>query len=162
VNDPDIVPPTSTQDGAEIKPLGEEVMAHPTSPATKFVPETATSVLARPEVGDRVIVGVSWNGADLELPLGFEVTVTIEVPGTEAPTTVNEPVTTPPVIEHVDDAMMFGADVIAQVVSPVPKPVPLTDTIVPVGPSFGVRVNADADFVKLADTGPSELGKSTE
>ena len=162
MNDPDIVPPTSTQDGLEINPLGDEVIAHPTSPATKFVPDTATSVLARPEVGDSVIVGVNWNGADLEVPLGFEVTVTVEVPGTAAPTTVNEPVTTPPVIEHVDDAMMLGVEVIAQVVSLVVKPVPLTDTIVPVGPWLGVRVNADADLVKLVDTGPSELGKFTE
>ena len=134
MKDPDIVPPTSTHDGLVINPLGEEVIAHPRSPATKFVPEILTTVLARPEDGDSVIVGVNWNGADLEAPLGFEVTVTVEVPGTPAPTTVKEPVTTPPAIEHVDDAMMLGTDVIAQVVSLVPKPVPLTDTMVPVGP----------------------------
>jgi len=100
----------------------------------------------------------------LEVPLGFEVTVTVETPGTAAPTTVNEPVTTPPVIEHVYDAMMFGAAVMAQLASVGLKPVPLTDTMVPVGPKLGTRLKADADFVKagVADTAPSELGNITE
>jgi hypothetical protein len=34
--------------------------------------------------------------------------------------------------------------------------------MVPVGPELGVRVNADGDFVKLADTDPRELGNMTE
>ena len=133
MNDPDIVPKTSTHDGLEISPLGEEVIAHPISPTAKFEPEMLTRVLARPEDGDSVIAGVNWNGAVLEVPLGFEVTVTIEVPGTPAPT-VNEPVTAPPVIEHVDDAMILGTEVMVQVASLGLKPVPVTDTMVPVGP----------------------------
>jgi hypothetical protein len=129
-------------------------------------PETLTTVLGRPEFVDSTIVGVNRNGADLEVPLGFEVTVTVETPGTPAPTTVNEPVTTPPVIEHVDDAMMLGAAVMVQVASLGLKPVPETDTMVPAGPKLGTRSKADGNFVKegsgVADTAPSELGKITE
>jgi hypothetical protein len=164
VKDPYIVPATSTHDGLVINPLGDEVIAHPISPTAKFVPKMPTRVLARPEAGDSVIFGVNWNGADLEVPLGLEVTVTIETPGTAAPTTVNEPVTAPPVIEHVDDAMMLGAAVMSQVASLGLKPVPVTDTMVPGGPRLGTRLKADADFVKagVADTNPSELGNLTE
>jgi len=158
VKDPDIVPATSTHDGLEINPLGDEVIVHPVSATAKFEPETLTTVLARPEVGDSTIVGVNMNGADLEVPLGFDVTVTVETPGTAAPTTVNEPVTTPPVIEHVCVDTISGEAVIVQLVSVVVKPVPATETMVPVGPELGVRVNADEDFVKLADTNPRELG----
>lgn len=162
MKDPDIVPATSTHDGVEINPLGDEVIAHPVSPAAKFEPETLTTVLARPEVGDSAIVGVNWNGADLEVPLGFEVTVTVETPGTAAPTTVNEPVTTPPVIEHVCVDTILGEAVMVQLVSLGVKPDPVTETIVPVGPELGTRSKADADFVKLLDTDPSELGYMTE
>jgi len=162
VNEPDIVPATSTHDGLEINPLGDEVIVHPVSLTTKFEPEILTIVLARPEVGDSTIVGVNWNGADLEVPLGFDVTVTVETPGAAAPTTVNEPVTTPPVIEHVCDDTILGEAVMVQLVSVGVKPVPATKTMVPVGPELGVRVNADGDFVKLADTDPSELGNMTE
>ena len=163
MNDPDIVPKTSTHDGLEISPLGEEVIAHPISATAKFVPEMLTGVLARPEAGDSVIFGVNMNGADLEVPLGSEVTVTIETPGTAVPTTVNEPVTAPPVIEHVDDAMMLGAAVMVQVASVGGKPVPVTETMVPVGPELGFRLKADTDFVKagVADTNPSALGNMT-
>jgi hypothetical protein len=140
------------------------VIAHPISPTTKFEPETLTRVLARPEEGDSVIFGVNRNGADLEVPLASEVTVTIETPGTPAPTTVNEPVTAPPVIEHVDDAMMLGAEAMEQVASAGGKPVPVTETMVPVGPELGFRLKADADFVKagVAVTNPSALGNMTE
>ena len=158
MNEPDIVPATSTHDGLEINPLGDEVIVHPVSPTMKFEPEILTIVLARPEVGDSTIVGVNWNGADLEVPLGFDVTVTVETPGAAAPTTVNEPVTTPPVIEHVCDDTILGEAVMVQLVSVGVKPVPATKTMVPVGPELGVRVNADEDFVKLADTSPRELG----
>lgn len=164
MKDPDIVPATSTHDGLVINPLGDEVIAHPASPAAKFEPEILTTVLARPEFTDSTIVGVNMKGADLEVPLGFEVTVTVETPGTAAPTptTVNEPVTTPPVIEHVCADTISGEAVIVQVVSVGVKPVPATETMVPVGPKLGVRVNADGDFVKAADTDPRELGKITE
>lgn len=135
MNDPDIVPAISTHDGLEISPLGDEVIAHPISPTTKFEPEMLTGVLARPEDGDSVIVGVNWNGADFRVPLGVPVTVTVEVWGTTpVPRTVNEPVTTPPAIEQVDDAMILGAEVIAQPVSVGLKPVPSTDTKAPRGP----------------------------
>jgi hypothetical protein len=59
VKDPDIVPATSTHDGLEINPLGIEVIAHPVSPARKLEPETLTTVLGRPELGDNTIVGVN-------------------------------------------------------------------------------------------------------
>ena len=162
MKDPDITPPTSTHDGFVINPVGDEVIAHPVSPVAKLEPETLTTVLARPEFTDSTIVGVNWNGADLEVPLGFDVTVTVETPGTAAPTTVNEPVTTPPVIEHVCADTILGEAVIVQVVSVGVKPVPATETMVPVGPKLGVRVNADGDFVKVADTDPRELGNMTE
>jgi hypothetical protein len=162
VKDPDIVPATSTHDGLVINPLGDEVIAHPVSPAAKLEPEILTTVLARPEFTDNTIVGVNRKGADLEVPLGFEVTVTVETPGTAAPTTVNEPVTTPPVIEHVCVDTILGEAVMVQLVSVGVKPVPATETMVPVGPELGVRVNADGDFVKLADTDPRELGNMTE
>jgi hypothetical protein len=100
----------------------------------------------------------------LDVPLVLEVTVTLEIPGTAVPTTVNEPVTVPPVIEHGagDDAMILGIEVMAQVPSVEGKPVPVTETEVPVGPKLGTRLKADADLVKVgADTGPSELGKVT-
>jgi len=140
------------------------VIVHAVSPAAKFEPETVTGVLARPEVGDNTIVGVNWNGADLIVPLGFEVTVTIDTPGTAVAMTVNEPVTAPPVIEHVCVDTILGTAVIVQVASVDGKPVPLTDTMVPVGPELGFRVKADADFAKagVAVTTPSELGYLTE
>jgi hypothetical protein len=53
------VPAITTHDGLEINPLGDEVIAHPVSATTKFEPETLTGVLARPEDGDTVIVGVN-------------------------------------------------------------------------------------------------------
>jgi hypothetical protein len=164
VKDPDIVPATSTHEGLVINPLGDEVIAHPASPARKLEPETLTTVLGRPEFTDSTIVGVNRNGADLEVPLVSEVTVTIDTPGTAAPTTVNEPVTTPPVIEHVCVDTILGKAVIAQVPSVGTKPVPVTETIVPVGPKLGSSLKADADFVKagVADTNPSELGNMTE
>jgi hypothetical protein len=123
-----------------------------------------TRVLARPEAGDSVIFGVNKNGADLEVPLASEVTVTVETPGTAVPVTVNEPVTTPPVIEHVCADTILGEEVMVQVASVGGKPVPLTDTMVPVGPELGFRSKADADFVKagVEDTNPSELGNLTE
>jgi hypothetical protein len=164
VNNPDITPVTTTHDGPEIRPIGDEVIAHPESPAAKFEPEMVTRVPAPPEDGDSEIVGFNWNGADLDVPLGLEVTVTVEIPGTAVPTTVNEPVTAPPVIEHGggDDAMILGIEVMAQVPSVEGKPVPVTETMVPVGPKLGTRLKADADLVKVgADTGPSELGKVT-
>ena len=104
------------------------------------------------------------NGADLEVPLGFDVTVTVETPGTASTTTVNEPVTTPPVIEHVCVDTILGEAVMAQVPSVGVKPVPVTETMVPVGPELGSRLKADADFVKagVAVTTPSELGNLTE
>ena len=164
MNDPDIVPATSTHDGLEISPLGEEVIAHPISATAKFVPEMLTGVLARPEAGVSVIFGVNRNGADLEVPLGSEVTVTVDTPGTATPTTVNEPVTAPPVIEHVCVDTILGKAVMAQVPSAGGKPVPVTETMVPVGPELGSRLKADADFVKagVADTNPSELANLTE
>ena len=164
MKDPDIVPATSTHDGLVINPLGDEVIAHPVSPAAKLEPETLTSVLGRPEFTDSTIVGVNRNGADLEVPLGFEVTVTIDTPGTAAPTTVNEPVTAPPVIEHVCVDTILGEALMPQVPSVEGKPVPVTETMVPVGPKLGSRSKADADFVKagVADTNPSELGNLTE
>lgn len=164
MNDPDIILATSTHDGLEISPLGNDVIAHPISPIAKFVPEMLTRVLARPEAGDSVIFGVNRNGADLEVPLGSEVTITVETPGTAVPVTVNEPVTTPPVIEHVCADTILGEEVILQVASAGGKPVPLTDTMVPVGPELGFRLKADADFVKavVEDTNPSELWNMTE
>jgi len=164
VNNPDITPATTTHDGPEINPLGDEVIAHPISPTAKFEPEMVTRTPAPPDGGDSEIVGSTRNGADLDVLLGFEVTVTVEIPGTAVPTTVNEPVTTPPVIEHGggDDAMISGAAVMAQVPSAEGKPVPSTATTMPVGPKLGTRLKADADLVKVgADTGPSELGKVT-
>jgi hypothetical protein len=163
VNDPDIILATSRHTGLEISPLGEEVIAHPTSPTAKFVPETLTRVLARPEEGNSVIFGVNRNGADLEVPLVSEVTVTIDTPGTAVPTTVNEPVTAPPVIEHVCVATILGKALMEQVPSVVGKPVPVTETMVPVGPELGSSLKADADFAKagVADTNPSELGNMT-
>ena len=164
MNNPDITPESSTHVWPEIRPLGDEVIAHPVSPAAKFEPEMVTRVPAPPEDGDSEIVGFNWNGADLEVPLRLEVTVTVEIPGTAVPTTVNEPVTAPPVIEHGggDDAMILGIEVMAQVPSVEGKPVPVTETEVPVGPKLGTRLKADADLVKVgADTGPSELGKVT-
>lgn len=151
-------------EGLVINPLGDEVIAHPASLVAKLEPETLTTVPARPEFTDNTIVGVNWNGADLEVPLGFEVTVTVETPGAAAPTTVNEPVTTPPVIEHVCDATILGEAVMAQLVSVVVKPLPVTMTMVPAGPELGTRSKADADFVKagVADTNPSELRNLTE
>jgi hypothetical protein len=52
----------------------------------------------------------------------------------------------------------------AQVPSVEGKPVPVTETMVPVGPELGFRLKADADFVKagVADTNPSELAYMTE
>jgi hypothetical protein len=140
------------------------VIVHPISPAAKLEPVTLTGVLARPEVGDNTIVGVNRNGADLEVPLASEVTVTVDTPGTAVPLTVNEPVTTPPVIEHVCVDTILGTAVIAQVASVEGKPVPVTETMVPVGPELGSRLKADTDFVKgvVADTSPSELGYMTE
>ena len=164
MNNPDIVPVTSTHAGLVIRPLGDEVIAHPESPTAKFEPEMVTRVPAPPEDGDSEIDGVTWNGADLKVPLVSEVTVTVEIPGTAVPTTVNEPVTAPPVIEHGggDSAMILGIEVMAQVPSVEGKPVPVTETVVPVGPKLGTRLKADADLVKVgADTDPSELGKVT-
>lgn len=166
MNNPDIVPATSTHDWPEIRPIGDELIPHPISPTAKFEPETVTRIPAPPDDGDSEIDGVTWNGADLAVPLGLEVTVTVEMPGTAVPTTVNEPVTAPPVIEHVCDDTILGEAVMAQGLTSVGlKPVPVIDTMVPLGPKLGTISKADADFVKLgagvADTGPSELGKVT-
>jgi hypothetical protein len=167
VNNPDITPASSRHDEPEINPLGDEVIAHPRSPTAKFEPETVTGVPAPPDGGASEIVGSTRNGADLDVPLTLEVTVTVAIPGTAVPTTVNEPVTTPPVIEHGggDDAMILGMEVMAQVPSVEGKPVPSTATTVPLGPKLGTRLKADDNFVKegsgVADTGPSELGKIT-
>ena len=82
MNNPDIVPVTTTHVWPEIRPLGDEVIAHPESPKAKFEPEMVTRVPAPPEDGDSEIDGVTWNGADLEVPLGFVVTVTVDMPRT--------------------------------------------------------------------------------
>lgn len=164
MNNPDTTPATSRHDEPEIRPIGDEVIPHVESPAAKFEPETVTGVPAPPDGGDSEIAGSTRNGADLDVPLRLEVTVTVEMPGTAVPTTVNEPVTTPPVIEHGagDGAMILGIEVMAQVPSVEGKPVPLTETGLPLGPKLGTRLKADADLVKIgADTGPSELGKVT-
>ena len=52
VNDPDIAPPATVQSGLEIRPLGDDVIVQPVSPAAKFVPVTRTFVPARPEAGN--------------------------------------------------------------------------------------------------------------
>ena len=135
MNNPDIVPATSTHAGLVIRPLGDEVIAHPESPTAKFEPEMLTTIPAPPEDGDSEIDGVTWNGADLEVPLGFVVTVTVDMPGTDPLLTVKEPSTTPPLTVQVIEAMMSGSAVIEQGdTSPTGKPVACTDTAVPTGP----------------------------
>jgi hypothetical protein len=135
VNNPDITPATSTHDGPEINPLGDEVIAHPISPTSKFEPEMVTRVPAPPEDGDSMIAGVTLNGADLDVPLGVVATVTVDMPGTDPLLTVKEPSTTPPLTVQVTEAMMSGSAVIEQGdTSPTGKPVACTDTTVPTGP----------------------------
>ena len=135
MNNPDIVPRTSTHDEPVIRPLGDEVIAHPISPTAKFEPETVTGVPAPPDGGDSEIVGSTRNGADLEVTLGFVVTVTVDMPGTDPLLTVKEPSTTPPLTVQVTEAMMSGSAVIEQGdTSPTGKPVASTDTAVPTGP----------------------------
>jgi hypothetical protein len=135
VNNPDITPVTTTHVWPEIRPLGDEVIAHPISPAAKFEPEMVTRVPAPPEDGDSEIVGFTWNGADLKVPLGVVVTFTLDMPGTDPLLTVKEPSTTPPLTVQVIEPMMSGTAVIEQGdTSPTGKPVACTDTTVPTGP----------------------------
>jgi hypothetical protein len=164
MNDPDMTPPVSTHAGLKIRPLGSEVIEQPTSAAAKFEPDTLTGVLGRPEDGDSTIPGFTWNGAFFEVPLGFDVTVTVETPKADPLLTVKKPETVPPVIEQLIDARstMSGVEEIVQVPSVVGKPDPLTDTTVPTGPKLGLRSNADEILTKVgADTWPRELGKIT-
>jgi hypothetical protein len=164
VNDPDIAPPSSRHAGLEIRPLGSEVIEQPASTAAKFEPETPTGVLGRPEDGDNTIPGFTWNGAFFAVPVGYDVTVTVETPKADPLLTVKEPETVPPVIEQLIDARstMSGVEEIVQVPSVVGKPDPLTDTTVPTGPKLGLRSNADEILTKVgADTWPRELGKIT-
>lgn len=136
VNVPATVPPSNTHAGLEIRPLGSDDIEQPESLRAKLDPETDTGVPARPDEGSNEIPGVTLKGADLEVPLGFEATCTVEVPGTLPLLTLKEPVTAPPVIEQLIDARstISGKAEIVQVVSVVGKPVPLTDTTVPTGP----------------------------
>jgi len=66
MNDPAIVPPGAdmVHTGDEIRPLGNEDIPQPVSPAAKPEPVTVTGVPARPEVGNRVIPGVTKKFAN--------------------------------------------------------------------------------------------------
>jgi hypothetical protein len=139
VNDPDIAPPATAQSGLEIRPLGDEVIVQPVSPAAKLLPVMRTFVVARPEVGSNEIAGSTVKSVVPKSVPGAPVTVTVVTPGTIAAITGNEPVTTPP--EIVQDAPPPTAGPArAHVKSVGLKPVPDTDIDAPTGPEAGDRV----------------------
>lgn len=78
VNDPAIVPlgEDIVHDGFEMRPLGDEAIPQPVSPAAKPEPEMVTTVPGRPELSDRVIPGVSKKFAACQSLLGWPVTFT--------------------------------------------------------------------------------------
>ena len=95
VNDPDIAPPATVHNGFEIRPVGVEEMLQPVSPAAKLEPETRTVVPGRPELGSSEIPGSTMKLVPPKSPKS-PVRVTVNVPGTAALATVNEPVMFPP------------------------------------------------------------------
>lgn len=58
VKDPDAVPLDTVHAGLEMSPVGDEDIKQPVSLVAKFDPETNTFVPPRPEVGDKLTVGV--------------------------------------------------------------------------------------------------------
>lgn len=76
VNEPDSAPPATVHSGVEIRPLGDEMIEHPVSPAPKFVPVTRTFVPARPEAGSNEIPGKTVK---LAVPMSSAVPVTVTV-----------------------------------------------------------------------------------
>ena len=78
MKDPAIVPPGEdmVQAGVEIRPVGDEDTPQPVSPAAKPEPVMVTSVPGRPEVGDRVIPGVTKKFVAWKSPKGWPVTFT--------------------------------------------------------------------------------------
>jgi hypothetical protein len=70
VNDPDITPPASAHTGFEIRPLGEDEIAQLVSAASNPEPKTVTIVPGCPEVGFRVIAGVTKKLEACRSPVG--------------------------------------------------------------------------------------------
>jgi hypothetical protein len=59
VNDPAILPPAAAHVGFEIKPLGDEDIVQLVSAASNPEPKTVTIAPGCPEVGFRVMAGVT-------------------------------------------------------------------------------------------------------
>lgn len=127
VNEPDITPPANAHTGPEIRPLGEDEIAQLVSAGSNPVPKTITMVPGCPEVGFRVIAGVTKKLDALRSPVGEPVTFKGCTPRVAVDNTWNFPVMTPAEIVHVGE-VTTALPVIVQLVSLVLNPVPLTVT----------------------------------
>jgi hypothetical protein len=156
VNDPDIAPPATVQSGLVIKPLGDDEIVQPVSPAAKFVPVIRTFVPARPEAGNNESPAVIVKLAVPTSP-SDPVRVTVEDPGTCA-ATIKEPVSVPALALQAAGGAAATAGPVIEAglhVSATAKPVPVTKIVAPTGPEEGTRVTTCGIMLRvaLAETG---------
>jgi hypothetical protein len=94
------------------------------------------------------------NATDDTRPLGKVVTCTVYAPAAAVGETINLAASTPPVIaQFCDDTRPGGEDPSVQLVSVVGKLLPVTETVVPLGPELGVivRTPGTTSTLKLND-----------
>jgi hypothetical protein len=107
-------------------------------------------------LGVSVIEGTvgTVNVTDDTRPLGSLVTCTVYVPAAAVGETIKLAASTPPLIVQVcEDTRPGGEDPSVQLVSVVGKLLPVTETVVPLGPELGVivRTPGTTTTVKLND-----------
>jgi hypothetical protein len=162
VNCPDIAPPATTHEGLDIRPLGEDEIAHPVSPEAKFEPNTKTTVPGRPDVGcketEASTVKLAVALSMLTPPL-VPHTITVHPPTVAVvPLTVKDPDMVPPKIAQVDAYVVLmsptGLLIILHAVSFRLKLLPVTVTVLPRGPDVGVTAIVGLFTVKEAESDP--------
>jgi hypothetical protein len=127
------------------------VIVHAVSAAENPTPLTATVAPTPPNVGFRVIEGLTTtvNAVDAASP-PEPVTVIVYVPAETAPTTklpLGWPL--PGVTKLQVGVVTIGPPLIVHVVSVVSNEVPLTVTVIPVRPAFGVKTIPGVETVKV-------------
>jgi len=141
VNEPDTAPPEIVHVGAGEAATGAAtVTAHEVSVVRNPVPVKETKLAAWPDVGVKMIVAVFVVMVKGAVPVSlatFPVAVTVFNPVAWFAMT-KEPVRVPPEIEHVKEVEVIPVNV--QAVSVWAKLEPVTCTVLPMIPVFGLRL----------------------